>query len=78
MKKQDKFENKKWIHKADLLWIVDGNVRETILSEQPYATCRKKLKELKKHPDYRGIGKLVVISHRSKNRKDAIEKELKK
>ena len=70
-----KFENQKWIHKADLLWIVNGNIREVILSEQPYATCRKKKKELEKTNWYK-LGKLVVISHRSSDRQEAINKEL--
>ena len=72
-----KFENQKWIHKADLLWIVNGNIRETILSEQPYATCKKKKKELERTTHYK-LGKLVVISHRSKDKDAAIDKELNK
>ena len=72
-----KFENQKWIHKADLLWIVNGNIRETILSEQPDATCKKKKKELERTTHYK-LGKLVVISHRSKDKDAAIDKELNK
>ena len=78
MVRYEKYENKKWIHKANLLWIVNGVTRETILSEQPYPTCRAKKKELSIDPAYRGIGKLVIVSARAKNQESAITKELNK
>lgn len=73
----EKFENKKWIHKADLLWIVDGKEKEMIISNQPYAYCRKKKAELERTTHYK-IGKLVVISNRTIDRQSAIDKELTK
>lgn len=72
----EKFENKRWIHKADLIWIVNGKEKEVIMSNQPYAYCRKKKAELERTTHYK-IGKLVVISRQSKDRQQAIDKELK-
>jgi hypothetical protein len=72
-----KFEKQKWIHKANLHWIVNGDIRETILFEQPYPTCRKKKKELEKINHYK-YGKLVVVSCRVKDTQKAIDKELAK
>ena len=71
------FKNQKWIHKANLHFIVDGNIKETILTEQPYSICRMKKAELERTTHYK-LGKLVVISHRSKDKDAAIDKELNK
>ena len=73
MSSKDRFEKKKWIHKANLHWIVNGNIHETILSEQPYSTCRKKKAELERTSNYK-LGKLVVVSCRTKDIKAAIDK----
>lgn len=77
MEVYEKYENKKWIHKANLLWIVNGITRETILSEQPYPTCRKKKKELLRTTNY-NLGKLVIVSTRAKNQESEITKQLNK
>jgi len=74
----NKYENQKFIHKANLYWIVNGDIREEVLMNVPYPTAKAEKKELERSPDYRGIGKLVVVSARSKDQKGAIEKELAK
>lgn len=71
-----KFENQKWIHKANLHFIVDGNIKETILTEQPYSICKMKKAELERTNHYK-YGKLVVVSVRA-DQKTAINKELEK
>lgn len=78
MKESDKFENKKFIHKANLLWIVNGTTREEILMNVPFAVANEEKRYLNTTPDYRGIGKLVVVSARSKDQQAAIDKELNK
>lgn len=72
----EKFENKKFIHNANLYWIVNGKIHEEVLMNVPYATARHEKKALERSPDYRGIGKLVVVSARSKDQQSAIDKEL--
>ena len=72
-----KFEETKWIHKADLLWIVNGKIMERIMENQPYPYCRKKKEELDRTTHYKP-GKLVVISNRVKDKQSAINKELEK
>ncbi len=73
-----KYENKKFIHNANLYWIVDGKIREEILMNLPYPYVQQRKKILLRTPDYRGIGKLVVVSSRAKDQQDAIDKELAK
>ena len=58
------FKNQKWIHKANLHWIVNGNIKETILSNVPYPVAREKKKELERTKNYK-LGKLVVVSVRA-------------
>lgn len=71
-----KFENQKWLHNANLYWIVNGKIREEILMNVPYPTAKSQKEMLERSPDYRGIGKLVVISARCKDQQVAIDKEL--
>jgi hypothetical protein len=79
VKKQSKqFENQKWIHKANVYWIVNGSVYEEILMNVPYPIARKEKAHCEKQPEYRGIGKIVVVSARAKDQQSAIDKELKK
>lgn len=73
----EKYENKKWIHKANLLWIVGGSIKEVILNQQPYPTCRKKRKELERTNRY-NLGTLVIVSCRVKDQQSTIDKELAK
>jgi hypothetical protein len=73
----EKYENKKWIHKANLYFIVNGKVYEEILMNVPYPTARKEKKRLLLTPDYK-LGKLVVVSARNKDQQAAIDKELNK
>lgn len=58
------FKEQKWIHKANLHFIVNGQIKETILSEVPYPVARKKKKELERTNHYK-LGKLVVVSVRA-------------
>jgi len=60
------FAQQKWIHKANLYWIVNGKVMETIMSNVPYPVARKKKNELDRTTHYKP-GKLVVISVREKD-----------
>ena len=73
-----KFEQQKWIHNANLYWIVNGKVHEEILMDVPYPIARKEKRALERTPDYRGIGKIVVVSARAKDQQAEIDKELKK
>ena len=67
MSLKEKFENKKFIHNANLYWIVNGKVREEVLMNIPYPTARMHKRALDRSPDYRGIGILVVVSARVKD-----------
>jgi len=57
---------KDWQHNASLHWIVNGKVKETIISNQPYSVCNAKKKELMRTNHYR-LGKLVVVSVQAKS-----------
>lgn len=73
-----KFEQQKFIHKANVYWIVNGSIREEILMNVPYPIARKEKAHCERQPEYRGIGKIVVVSARSKDQQSAIDKELGK
>lgn len=70
-----KYENKKWIHNANLYFIVNGKVYEEIMMNVPYPTARAQKNILERSPDYK-LGKLVIVSARSKDQQSAIDKEL--
>ena len=73
----EKYENKKWIHNANLYFIVNGKVYEEILMNVPYPTARVQKKILERSSNY-NLGKLVIVSSRNKDQQGAIDKELAK
>jgi len=59
------FKHQSWIHKANLHYIVNGKIQETIEKNVPYPIARKRKKELERSGNFR-LGKLVVVSNREK------------